>query len=848
MLALHKRRYGRRFYPNIHASEYRKNLFKMQRQIRSKHFLLKCRKFDLMPRFILDKQKSYFNCLCNVEHPFKDKVDKIISTVQRKILNMSIKICCWNVKNLWKNVAHHKKLLYETCDATVADHTVEQLDESAQDISIDAKNRLIKKFQGLQRKQRKSSLQFDCDSVVNLTDIVIPGDVIKLLSLGPKVSISYEHGEAPILKCLADVENFIRSLGIDTDNKDVIRNDVAYACTRYLKNKSHQSYEMALLKEMHEKTKKFLEENKDICFLAADKGKKSVIMRRSDYDQKVLELLSDISTYTLSENDPTKKLTAKIMKNVKNLQEKGYINASQTRYILSSNALPPALYCLVKIHKANHPMRPIVSTIASPHSMLAKFLAGILKNITDQDFNLNNSVELKEKLITIKIPKQHKLISFDVVSLFTNVPTDIVFEIIDRKWNSIKKHTDIPLEDFRQLLRIVLIDCNYFTFNGSIYKQTFGLPMGSPLAPVLSCILLDDLIVKSIRKSTYKPKFIYKYVDDFISEIHPDKIDYFVNILNSYHDRIKFTYELEENSVLNYLNLKIIHIEGESKKQLKFDWYQKEISSSRLLNYISHHPEIQKVNVASNFIWTVMKLSDTEFRNENTKRIRDCLTSMNYPEKLVEKLMKDVSCKMNQKQQQQIEQMGQRNLRHHSANTERETTTTKRYIGVKYIHKLSENIVKIFKNKDIDVNIAHSAGNNFSGLYGKHKYKYDKKETKDTVYQIKCKGNSENTCDKTYIGTSGRPLKIRMSEHERDQNRVGTSKNSHTALVEHAVNEHHSFDTAEPKILCQEKSYGKRMLLESFHIFTGKNTVNFRQDTDGVNRIFKNILGLTCGT
>lgn len=112
------------------------------------------------------------------------------------------------------------------------------------------------------------------------------------------------------------------------------------------------------------------------------------------------------------------------------------------------------------------------------------------------------------------------------------------------------------------------------------------------------------------------------------------------------------------------------------------------------------------------------------------------------------------------------------------------------------------------------------------------------------VYQINCKGNSDNTCDKIYIGTSGRPLKTRMKEHERDQNKDEISQNSHTALVEHAVAEHHSFDTANPKVLCQENNYGKRMLLEGFHIFTGKRTVNLRQDTDGINRIFKNILSL----
>lgn len=74
-----------------------------------------------------------------------------------------------------------------------------------------------------------------------------------------------------------------------------------------------------------------------------------------------------------------------------------------------------------------------------------------------------------------------------------------------------------------------------------------------------------------------------------------------------------------------------------------------------------------------------------------------------------------------------MEQIEQWNLRNHTNHTEHETGI-KRYIGIKYVHKLSENIVKIFKNKNIDVNIAHSTGNNFNGFYCKHKYKYDKNE------------------------------------------------------------------------------------------------------------------------
>lgn len=239
---------------------------------------------------------------------------------------------------------------------------------------------------------------------------------------------------------------------------------------------------------------------------------------------------------------------------------------------------------------------------------------------------MRNSTVLKNNIRDV--PRGHILVSFDVKSLFTNVPVDAVLDIIDRKWSRLQKHTNMPLDMFRKLLKLLLADCNYFKHGDNLYQQTFGLPMGSNLAPVLANILLDDLVVSCLKKS---------YVDDFILELHPsDKISYVLNLLNSYHPRIVFTYETEIEDSINYLDIKIIH----NKDRLSFDWYKKDLSSKRLLNYISHHPMCQKRNVAANFIFTVLKISDNVFHHQNLVKIRNILKTNNYPEKLVNMLIK----------------------------------------------------------------------------------------------------------------------------------------------------------------------------------------------------------------
>lgn len=94
-----------------------------------------------------------------------------------------------------------------------------------------------------------------------------------------------------------------------------------------------------------------------------------------------------------------------------------------------------------------------------------------------------------------------------------------------------------------------------------------------------------------------------------------------LDVFNSYHPRIKFTVELETDSHINYLDMRIIR----EDHKLKFDVYRKEISSLRLLNYISYHPEIQKLNVVDAFISRTLTISDREFHVKNVVEITKVL-------------------------------------------------------------------------------------------------------------------------------------------------------------------------------------------------------------------------------
>ena len=78
------------------------------------------------------------------------------------------------------------------------------------------------------------------------------------------------------------------------------------------------------------------------------------------------------------------------------------------------------------------------------------------------------------------------MLSFDVVSLLTNVPLEetinILIEIIYDK-NEI--NTNIPKHEMEELLYLFTKNA-HFTLNSKTYVQVDGVAMGSPYGPVLA--------------------------------------------------------------------------------------------------------------------------------------------------------------------------------------------------------------------------------------------------------------------------------------------------------------------------------------------------------------------------
>jgi hypothetical protein len=261
-------------------------------------------------------------------------------------------------------------------------------------------------------------------------------------------------------------------------------------------------------------------------------------------------MLNDKNTYTVIKRNPTTNLERNSNKIVKDWFQKSYIDKRKYFSLRSSDCPLPKAYGLPKIHKENTPLRIIVSSIGTALYPLASFMQEIIsENIPQAIGHVNNSFDLYCSLSGRKIPNSYTLISLDVISLFTNVPTDLAINGIINRWPHIKDSTKIPINEFVSTIKFILTS-TYFTFNNIVYKQTFSTPMGSPLSPIIADIVMQDLEYKALNSLKLELPFYERYVDDIALAAPTDKIGEILNVFNYYHQRIQFTIEREKDRSL----------------------------------------------------------------------------------------------------------------------------------------------------------------------------------------------------------------------------------------------------------------------------------------------------------
>ena len=173
---------------------------------------------------------------------------------------------------------------------------------------------------------------------------------------------------------------------------------------------------------------------KDLVILKQDKGKGVVLLDKTVYIDKCLSILNTQQFQQLDVS-PTAANEYKIQRPLRKIKSKFTQQEYNRLYPTESNA--GKFYGTAKLHKLptfgtvyQLPLRPIISNIQTVSYQLAKHLPKLLLPLSKKQYSIYSIKNFMSFMKHQKVPDGHKMVSFDVVSLYTNVPYDSTIETI----------------------------------------------------------------------------------------------------------------------------------------------------------------------------------------------------------------------------------------------------------------------------------------------------------------------------------------------------------------------------------------------------------------------------------
>ena len=367
--------------------------------------------------------------------------------------------------------------------------------------------------------------------------------------------------------------------------------------------------------------------------------------------------------------------------------------------------------------------------------------------------------------------------SFDVTSLFTNVPLEYTIDVILRKIYREKKiKTKLKKEEMRQLLNICTKDM-HFTFNGKIYKQNDGVCMGNPLGPVIANIFMVELECSLVPTLNDILPVWTRYVDDTFTFVKKGQLDHVLNTINDFHNDIKFTHEAEKDGSIPFLDVKV---DRRSDGSFTTSVYRKKTNSNIYINWDSHAPRTWKIGTLHGLIQRAFTIcSEDEEIEKEIDYLQKIFQEVNgYPKKVVENTIRKVRNKNRQ-------QESSSDAPEEDDGTEEEIVRPHMSLpyggnkGNTIISKLKRNLAILLpQNVKPDIFVK---GKKISSCF-RIKDKIDDKHTSGFIYEFKC--NRSRTCNSTYIGETARRKELRVLEHGH------TDKNS--AIFRHSEDKKHA--------------------------------------------------------
>ena len=546
------------------------------------------------------------------------------------------------------------------------------------------------------------------------------------------------------------------------------------------------------------KTKIIKNLRKKVVILKPDKGQGIVLIKKEDYIKSMEEIFADRTKFKIVEADNTISRVENLKRYLNTMVNRGEISEEEKKEMRKKGANRARARGLPKTHKNYDqipPFRPIVDTTNTPYSGIGSFLKKLLYPLTLNDYSMKDSFQTVEELGKIDyslLQNGYKLVSFDVVSLFTNVPLKRTINIIvNRIYNEklietkIKKHT----------LKKLILDCctkTTFSFNDVLYDQIDGVCMGSALGPVLANIIMTEL-EKLVLPKLFEDgviKFYARYVDDTIVLIKEDEVENVLQKFNRFDRNLQFTVDTFDDGNVHFLDLTIDTITG------NIDVYSKPTNTGQYSHFRSFSPWNYKVAWARALFNRAKKICTTpELFKAQKNKIGKILSWNGFPALCRKKLIKGF-------EQDWVNKNSPRNMNDipRSSNGSSENRLMEEAdetpiftLKLPYIGNSGDKLVKTLKRK-IHQNVSGKIRlrvlftTNKIAKFCSVKDRLPDPQKNGIVYKIKCPG-----CGETYVGKTECCFEKRLEEHARLDHQPMNRHFKSCQGFQHILALHHQF-------------------------------------------------------
>ncbi|CAG8601609.1 11703_t:CDS:2, partial [Diversispora eburnea] len=484
------------------------------------------------------------------------------------------------------------------------------------------------KNEGLPNQKRSKKKVF-VNNVSSLSDNLIPSYVYSLLNKGANFQLTYPCSIRQAAKSWStSLQEFYQKAeqgesGGEKINKLKKLENIIYCINFNLFNKIplfNRKYQNVFKFNLNcERVFRWTIANK-VYVVLADKNLGLTLVNQDWYKQQMSKFMNDKTRFEFvpggNNIKPWIKYQFDRLKTIIHDANKDRVNCTPLfADVWDENALSiPQIYGLVKVHKSPMGMRFISPVHNWINTKAAKWVAAKLQPFVDEC----NSYVLENSLALLNFqhdyfPRNAQMQTADITDMYNNIGQRDAISIISAYLKVIKSSFSFDANDINFIMSLIqwVFNSSYVFYDKKYYLQRKGLPMGSPLSPVVANLFMIareyvtfnnfEVTLRSYSGMTIN---YFRYLDDvFIISVPPShkkdndeynkRVDLFYktpgctflnNIEENNSDLTNTNIKFEGGPVISEfdvginfldLNIKWVPVKGSKRKTLKFSLYDK---------------------------------------------------------------------------------------------------------------------------------------------------------------------------------------------------------------------------------------------------------------------------------